>query len=153
MATKKAAAKTTTKDDDDESLASKTPTPERVSDQDPAIEIADRTAPAAPTDSRFHKTYTLPPTGIIAEDNWADSDGAESLHNANKTALLEEALHRGLHPQEEPSFDGESTRTDGSVDLEYSVAVRPAHDVEHPVVETVTPSVELLHLDGDTQAE
>lgn len=151
MATKKAAAKT--KDDEPEAPASKTPTPEHVSDQDPAIEIADRTAPDAPTDGRFHKTYTLPPTTIIAEDNWADADGAESLHNANKTAMLEEALHVGLHPQEEPTFDGESRRSDGSVDLAYSVAVKPAHDVEHPSVETVTPSVELLKLGGDTRAE
>jgi hypothetical protein len=152
MVTKKAAAKTT-KSTDSDAKASETPTSEHVSDQDPAVEIADRNTGDVPHDNRFHKTYTVPPTTIIAEDNWADSDGAEAMHNANKTALLEEALHRGLHPQDEPTFDGESTRSDGSVDLDYSVAVKPAHAVEHPVIETVTPSVELLHLGGDTTGD
>lgn len=155
MAAKKtAAAKADTPEaNEPEDQASKTRNREHVSNQDPAVEIADRTAPGAPTDSRFHRTFTVPPTSRIAEDSWAESDGAESMHNANKAAMLAEALHRGLHPMEEPTFDGESTRADGSVDLDYSVSVKPAHDVEFPVIETVTSSVELLHLGGDTTAE
>jgi len=142
VATKKAAAK---------------PPPEPknkpVSDLEPTEEIAERTAPDAPEDDRFHHTFTLPPTTIIAEDDWAKADGAENMHNANKTALYELALHRGLHPTDEATFDGTDTRSDGSVDLHYSVACRPAHLVDHPVIETVTPTVALMDMGGDTQTE
>lgn len=137
MATKKAAAKRTG----------------HVSDEPSEVEVAERTGPDAPIDERFHHTFTVPPTRMIAEDDWADSDGAEALHNANKTALYELALHRGLHPSAEATFDGTDTRADGSVDLHYSVPCRPAHEVALPVVETVTPTVALMDMGGDTQPD
>lgn len=119
--------------------------------QDEAQAIAERVAPDAPHDGRFHKRFVLPPTSRIAEDNWADADGAEQLHNANKVDVLELALHRGLHPQGDVAFDGEDTLADGSVALDYSVEVREADKVV--AAETHTPSSELNDLGGTTVTE
>lgn len=141
MATKKAAAKPPD------------PKNKSVSDLEPTDEVAERTAHDAPHDDRYHHTFTVPPTSIIAEDDWAEAAGAENLHNANKSAMYEFALHQGLHPTDEATFDGTDTRPDGSVDLNYSVPVRPAYLVELPVVETVTPTVALADMGGDTQTE
>lgn len=165
MATaKKAAARTTAEADGD----SNSPDAPKVGPKEtPDAREIDGTAPTGDQldeilvrndepdvdrDGRFHHTFVLPPTGVIAEDNWADSDGAEEIHNASKVALLELALHRGLHPQEEARFDGEATRKDGSRELSYSVLVRPAHDVAHPSAETVAPSSALVAMGGDTLA-
>lgn len=110
-------------------------------------EIAERTGPDTAHDDRFHHTFTIPPTTSIGDE---DDPASVDAHNANKAAILEFALHRGLHPQGEASFDGQSTRGDGSIDLEYSVPVRPAHLVEQPA-DTVTPTKAIKAMGGTTK--
>lgn len=120
--------------------------PAHVSDLDEADEIAERTGPDAPHDERFHHTFTIAPNTRIGDD----SDPASvNAHNANKVHVLELALHRGLHPQGEASYDGQDERGDGSTDLHYSVPVRPAHLVETPA-ETLTPAKAIDAMGGDT---
>ena len=65
---------------------------------------------------------------------------ALQMHEANKLAVLQDALNRGLHPQEEARFDGaQDTR---GTELVYSVTVIPATSDERAAA-TVTPSAAL----------
>lgn len=125
-----------------------TPTPGSGADvDDAAAEVAKRTGPNAAHDNRFRHTFVLQPTDILGGDSWADAGGARDIHEANKVALLEQGLHRGLHARGDVEFEGEAKRLDGSVELTYSVAVVPT---PADASATQTPTKELADLGGKT---
>lgn len=104
-------------------------------------EVVDARTPEGSDDGRFHKTFT-----VLARD-W---DGNSEADDANKVAVLQDALNLGLHPRGDVSYDGSDERPDGkSLDLYYSVDVIPAGRDEVPG-ETKTPSEKLDDLGGST---
>jgi hypothetical protein len=114
----------------------------------------DRRAPAAdvvaarsvdgPDDGRFHKHF------VVQARHWNGEDG---VHAANKVAVLQEALIRGLHPRGDVQFDGDEDHDDGkSLVLKYSVDVLPAAYDDRPAA-TETPDKALKDLGGSTQGK
>lgn len=78
------------------------------------------------------------------------------MHEANKAAVLQEALQRGLHPRGDVRFDGaKETKTESGprtfrhVTLTYSVQTIPA-SVDTQPNETTTPRDQVESDDGDT---
>jgi hypothetical protein len=72
---------------------------------------------------------------VLARD-WYD---AEAAHVANKAAVANEAIQRGLHPRGDVRFDGAEDHPDGhSVTLTYSVETVPS-SIDHAPGETATP--------------
>lgn len=112
----------------------------------PEVEIATRTADRTQAeDTRFRKRYV-----VLAEAYQPETD---TIHARNKVATLNEAINRGLHPQEEATFDGVEPHPDGvSVYLDYSVEVVPAI-VDGDAPSAVTP-LKVLHdvYDGTTES-
>jgi len=73
--------------------------------------------------------------------------GEEYQHEANKAAVANEAIQRGLHPRGEASFDGSEDHEDGvSVVLTYSVDTVPS-SVDHQPEDTTTPR-DVIEADG-----
>ena len=66
---------------------------------------------------------------------------------ANKAAVTNEAIQRGLHPRGEASFVGAEDHPDGvSVVLTYSVETVPS-SVDHAPEDTTTPR-DVIEADG-----
>lgn len=110
-----------------------------------AEEVEQRSADGAAGD-RYVKEFVTEPG---AQHNAA-------MHEANKAAVLQEAIQRGLHPRGEVRFDGaeEQTSESGSrvfkhAVLTYSVRVVPA-SVDTQPGETTTPRDQVESDGGDT---
>lgn len=115
-----------------------------------AEEIQARQEPGAPDDGRFHHRVVVSATS----EDWRDRQH-DSMHNANRLAVLDMAMHRGLHPQEEARFDGyevvPGNRGRDCTVLSYSVAVVPAAQADP--ASTVTVSKTLEAHGGTSQAD
>ncbi len=109
-----------------------------------ADEIVDARTSDGSDDGRYHKTYV-----VLARDWNEDSDADD----ANKVAVLQEALNLGLHPRGDVAYDGAEAHPDGhSLFLRYSVEVIPAALDENPA-DTKTPSKKLDELGGSTETD
>lgn len=116
--------------------------------------------PEWPADGRFHRVFSVATprtsTGATPELDWY-ADEHDSMHEANKVAVLQEALLRGLHPRGEATFDGQDGDLDpasyGTASLNYSVEVVPATDEAHEAASTYTPSFAIKDQGGSTLAE
>lgn len=134
------------------SKAKPTPSPKtpRVSEMPTAQEVQERQPENVPADNRYHKHFVI---SAVSED-WEDPVH-DSMHNANRLAILEEALHHGLHPQGEARYDGheetEGNRGRHTTKLFYSVEVVPADQAD--AAETVTVSKVLKAHGGKSTAE
>lgn len=86
---------------------------------------------------------------VVLTANWP-GPGEESAHEANKAAVANEAIQRGLHPRGDVSFDGAEDHGDGvSTVLTYSVETVPA-SVDHTPEDTTTPRDVIESVGGDT---
>lgn len=125
------------------------PTP-RVANMPTAQEVQARQPEDTPADNRYHKHFMV----SAASEDWEDPVH-DSMHNANRLAILEEAMHHGLHPQDEARFDGHElvpgNRGRDTTRLFYSVEVLPADQADAP--HTVTVSKVLKDHGGKSQAE
>ncbi|MGC5565333.1 hypothetical protein ACPYPG_21195 [Streptomyces sp. FR-108] len=112
--------------------------------QAPADAVVAARSADGPDDGRFHKHF------VVQARSWNGDDG---VHAANKVAVLQEALLRGLHPRGDVHFDGDEDHQDGkSLVLKYSVGVLPAAYDDQPAA-TKTPEKALKDLGGSTQVE
>ncbi|WP_069769790.1 hypothetical protein [Streptomyces sp. LUP30] len=103
----------------------------------PAVEVDERSADGA-EGTRYVKTF------VVHGDSWT---GEEYQHEANKAAVANEAIQRGLHPRGEASFYGDEDHEDGvSVVLTYSVETVPS-SVDHAPEDTTTPR-DVIEADG-----
>jgi hypothetical protein len=114
--------------------------------------IVRRTDGEWPPDGRFYRVFRIEPVvssqpGQTVAQDWTLPEH-EAMHEANKLAVLQDALNRGLHPQEEARFDG--AQDTGGTELVYSVSVIPATSDERAAA-TVTPSA-ALSAHGGTSA-
>jgi hypothetical protein len=117
--------------------------------------------PEWPADGRYRKVFTVavPRTSTPGRDpevDWSDSQH-DAMHEANKVAVLQEALNRGLHPRAEAQFDGPvdqnvAEEAAASVSLVYSVEAVPAADDE-TAASAYTPSAALADQGGSTLPE
>lgn len=116
--------------------------------------------PLWPADGRFHRSFNVETprvTGLGLEDDatsdWKSSDH-DAMHEANKVAVLQEALNLGLHPRSEATFDGAGPKNalTGTVALTYSVEVVPASSEtpEETAALTYHPSRALADQGGST---
>ena len=86
---------------------------------------------------------------VVVSTDWP-GDGEGPGHEANKAAVVGEAIQRGLHPRGDVSFDGAAEHGDGvSTVLTYSVETVPA-SVDHTPQETTTPRDVIEAAGGDT---
>ena len=86
---------------------------------------------------------------VVHGRNWS---GEEYQHEANRAALVGEAIQRGLHPRGDVSFDGAEDHDDGvSVVLTYSVETVPS-SVDHSPEDTTTPRDVIEDDGGDTSS-
>ena len=115
--------------------------------------------PEWPADGRYHKVFNIATprtsTGKPPELDWND-DQHRAMHEANKVAVLQEALNRGLHPRGEAEFVGQLGDTDessGSASLEYQVEVVPATIDGEEAAGTYTPSAAIADQGGSTLPE
>jgi hypothetical protein len=121
---------------------SRRPTPEH--ELTATEQVAVRTEPGAVTamDDRFRRQFM-----VAYRDDYDDPQHAD-MHEANKLAVLSEALNAGLHPKEPAAFDGtQPTPQSGSILLNYSVAVVPA-GLDADNKSTVAPRSLLLGMPG-----
>jgi len=114
-----------------------------------------------PADGRFHRVFHVQAARVSTRDqSSATSDWNapeyDSMHEANKLAVLQEAMNVGLHPRAEATFDGASEPDElaGSCDLTYSVECVPASS-ERPEEAALayTPSAALNDLGGTSLVE
>jgi hypothetical protein len=115
--------------------------------------------PEWPADGKYHKVFTVATprvsTGKVPELDW-DAEEHEAMHEANKVAVLQEALNRGLHPRGEAEFVGPLDGSDpeaGQVGLEYTVEVVPATSDGEEAANTYTPSAALADQGGSSLPE
>lgn len=102
-----------------------------------AVEVDERSADGA-KGTRYVKEY------VVHGDGWT---GEEYQHEANKAAVANEAIQRGLHPRGEASFDGAEDHEDGvSIVLTYSVDTVPSSVDDQPE-DTTTPR-DVIEADG-----
>lgn len=125
--------------------AKKEPKNKSVTELPANLEIQARQPELVGADGRFHKVVTV---SAHAED-W-EAPEHDSMHAANRLAVLQEALSLGLHPQEEARYDGSElvpgNRGRHTTRLTYSVAVLPADQAHAP--DTVVPAKVLAAGDG-----
>lgn len=129
----------------------KRPVPEHL--LTPEAQTLVRTEPGAArkADGRFRREYMVAlqksGRGFVAAD-WSDSVH-DDMHAANKLHMLDAALHAGLHPKGEATFDGEDKdkAQTGSALLVYSVEVVPA-GLDEDASATTTARPLLLDMDG-----
>jgi hypothetical protein len=69
----------------------------------PDVEVDER-SPDGADGTRHVKEF------VVLGDNWT---GEEYQHEANKAAVANEAIQRGLHPRGDVSFDGAEDHPDG----------------------------------------
>jgi hypothetical protein len=115
--------------------------------------------PLWPADGRFHRSFNVETPRVSglglendATSDWRSSDH-DAMHEANKVAVLQEALNLGLHPRSEAVFDGAGPKNQftGTVALTYSVEVVPASSEEPAEAATAfTPSKALAEQGGST---
>jgi hypothetical protein len=103
----------------------------------------------ATTDDRFRRTF------VVKDRDWQNVQASkyDDAHEANKVALLQDALNVGLHPLDEATFDGAEEAGYKSVGLSYSVPVRVASLSDKPTADVVTPSNALKDMPGGTTAQ
>ena len=126
------------------STSSKTESPEQVRQRqfpakagEEAVEV-DQRSPDGAKDTRHIKEFVVPAARWTGEDY---------QHEANRAALVNEAIQRGLHPRGDVAFDGQEDHPDGlSLILTYSVDTVPS-SVDHNPEDTTTPRDVI---DGDT---
>lgn len=86
---------------------------------------------------------------VVLTESWPGT-GEEAAHEANKAALVGEAIQRGLHPRGDVAFNGATAHDDGlSTVLSYSVETVPA-SVDHTPQATTTPRDVIDAAGGDT---
>lgn len=108
----------------------------------PDVEVDERSADGA-KGTRHVKEF------IVHGRNWT---GEEYQHEANRAAVTNEAIQRGLHPRGDVSFDGAADHDDGvSVVLTYSVETVPS-SVDHSPEDTTTPRDVIEADDKDTSS-
>lgn len=117
--------------------------------------------PEWPADGRFRKVFHIAAARVsrpdIGEptDNWHGPE-YDSMHEANKVAVLQDALNHGLHPRGEAELD-DATEPDGNgmADLTYSVECVPAstEPTEDTAALTYTPSQAIADQGGSTLVE
>jgi hypothetical protein len=112
--------------------------------------------PEWPADGQYHKVFTVATprlsSGKFPDLDW-NADEHQAMHEANKVAVLQEALARGLHPREEAHFVGQHGDPDeasGSAALEYAVKVVPATTDAVEAAATITPSFAIKEQGGTT---
>lgn len=115
--------------------------------------------PLWPADGRYHKVFNIATprtsTGKPPELNW-NAPEHDAMHEANKVAVLQEAMMRGLHPRGEAEFVGQLGDADeasGSASLEYQVEVVPATVDGEEAANTYTPSAAIADQGGSTLPE
>jgi hypothetical protein len=95
----------------------------------PEVEVDERSADGA-EGTRHVKEFVVPAARWTGEDY---------QHEANRAAVVNEAIQRGLHPRGDVSFDGQEEHPDGvSLVLTYSVETVPS-SVDHQPEDTTTP--------------
>ena len=103
----------------------------------PDVEVDERSADGA-SGTRHVKEF------VVRSDRWT---GEDYQHEANRAALVGEAIQRGLHPRGDVSFDGQEDHPDGkSLVLTYSVETVPS-SVDHQPEDTTTPR-DVIEADG-----
>ncbi|MEU6597857.1 hypothetical protein [Streptomyces flaveolus] len=108
----------------------------------PEVEVDERSVDGA-RGTRHVKEF------VVHGDTWT---GEEYQHEANKAAVANEAIQRGLHPRGEASFDGAEDHDDGvSVVLTYSVETVPS-SIDHQPQDTTTPRDVIEADDQDTSS-
>jgi hypothetical protein len=95
---------------------------------EPEVEVAKRSAGDA-DGTRYVRDF------VVLAARWT---GEDYQHEANRSALVGEAIQRGLHPRGDVAFDGQEGHPDGvSLVLTYSVDTVPA-SVDHHPEDTIT---------------
>jgi len=108
----------------------------------PDVEVDERSADGS-EGTRYVKEF------VVSGEQWT---GEEYQHEANKAAVANEAIQRGLHPRGEASFDGAEDHDDGvSIVLTYSVETVPS-SVDHQPEDTTTPRDVIEDAGGDTSS-
>ncbi|MER5715722.1 hypothetical protein [Streptomyces sp. NPDC002132] len=108
----------------------------------PDVEV-DKRSPDGAEGTRHVKEF------VVHSKEWT---GEEYQHEANKAAVHNEAIQRGLHPRGEASFDGHEDHPDGvSVVLTYSVETVPSSVDDQPE-DTTTPRDVIEADGGDTSS-
>jgi len=108
----------------------------------PDIEVDERSADGA-EGTRHVKEF------VVLAEHWPSMD-EEAAHAANRAAVANEAIQRGLHPRGDVSFDGASEHDDGvSTVLTYSVDTVPA-SIDNSPQDTTTPRDVIEAVGGDT---
>ncbi|MEH0586223.1 hypothetical protein QA942_19885 [Streptomyces sp. B21-106] len=108
----------------------------------PDVEV-DKRSPDGSSGTRHVKEF------VVLGDAWT---GEEYQHEANKAAVANEAIQRGLHPRGEATFDGSEDHPDGeSVVLTYSVETVPSSVDDQPE-DTTTPRDVIEADDSDTSS-
>ncbi|MFI1166559.1 hypothetical protein ACH4UM_23885 [Streptomyces sp. NPDC020801] len=103
----------------------------------PDVEVDERSADGA-KGTRHIKEFVVPAARWTGEDY---------QHEANRAALVGEAIQRGLHPRGDVAFDGQEEHPDGvSLILSYSVETVPS-SVDHQPEDTTTPR-DVIESDG-----
>ncbi|KND45371.1 hypothetical protein [Streptomyces stelliscabiei] len=108
----------------------------------PEVEV-DKRSPDGAEGTRHVKEF------VVLGDTWT---GEEYQHEANRAAVANEAIQRGLHPRGEATFDGAEDHPDGaSVTLTYSVETVPS-SIDHSPEDTTTPRDVIEDAGGDTSS-
>ncbi|MFJ8995597.1 hypothetical protein ACIRQH_34980 [Streptomyces sp. NPDC102279] len=108
----------------------------------PDVEVDER-SPDGSTGTRHEKEF------VVLGDHWT---GEDYQHEANKAAVANEAIQRGLHPRGDVSFDGAEDHPDGlSLTLAYSVETVPS-SIDHRPEDTTTPRDVIVGDGGDTSS-
>lgn len=113
---------------------------------EPEVEVEKRSADnTGANDMRWRKTF------VVFGEAWSGDE--EAFHERNKLATLQAAIHQGVRPKGEATFDGVEDHADGvSKCVNYSVEVEPASTDENSPETTVTPLQVLDEkLDGSTE--
>ncbi|MDX2550125.1 hypothetical protein [Streptomyces stelliscabiei] len=108
----------------------------------PDVEV-DKRSPDGSSGTRHVKEF------VVHGKEWT---GEEYQHEANRAAVANEAIQRGLHPRGEATFDGSEDHPDGvSVTLTYSVETVPS-SIDHSPEDTTTPRDVIEDAGGDTSS-
>jgi hypothetical protein len=100
-------------------------------DMDPATEVAQR-SPDGSSGLTHYKQFLVAASGTPGDDD-------DPWHDANKRAVLQEAIQRGLRPKGDVKFVSAEEQTDGLL-LTYEVTTDPADQNPDPPSATTTPS-------------